>query len=77
MNLKQFCNQPDTISPEESQLLNRDLSSKVASDIPHGSRKEVEEYICNVLLHDAVEADIKPALDLLLESLRDELSQTV
>jgi hypothetical protein len=77
MNLNQFCNQPNTITPDESQLLNRDLSTKVVSDIPYRNRKEVEEYVCNVLLHNAVEADIKGALESLLEGIRDNLNQTV
>ena len=77
MNLEQFCNYPDSITPDESKLLNRDLSTKVVSDIPKENRREVEGYICNVLLHNAVETDIKEALELLLDGIHTTLSQTV
>jgi len=70
MNLKQFCELPDVISPEQAQELNRDLSSKQLQDIPVAYRSDVEKYLCDQLMLNAVEPKYIESLDALVKDIQ-------
>ncbi len=70
MKLEDFLQLPEVITADESQLLNKDLSTRSLSDIPKSNYREVENYLCNVLINNSVESDIKPTLESLLEEIR-------
>jgi len=72
MNLNQFCELPDTISPEQAQELNQELSTKSLEDIPEKCRADVEKYLCDQLNLNAV----KPELVALLDALVREIQET-
>ena len=72
MNLTQFLalDEEHDISPEQAQLLNRDLATKSVSSIPESGRRRVLEYLVTALNLNSVEHDIRAKLDSLVADLQ-------
>lgn len=60
-----------TLTADECQLLNHDLSLKSFTDIPVNARNQIEDYLTMALNMNSVEGNIKSKLDDLLVQLQN------
>lgn len=71
LNLNQFCELPDTISPEQAQELTQDLSTKSLIDIPKECRADVEKFLCDQLMLNAVQPELVSSLNALVKEIQE------
>ena len=72
MNLNRYLilEEEHTLSSDEVQALNADISAKGLSDIPEKHRERVADYIVAALNMGTVEPDLVPSIEGLLQDLQ-------
>jgi len=73
MNLKMLLSleSEHTLTAEDCELLNQDLSLKGVIDIPVENREQIKDYLVMTLNMNSVQASIKGKLDTLLTDLQN------
>ena len=66
INKLYLINKGGSLSSNECQKINAELSSLNAEDIPFEQHENVKDYLASVLNHDSVEPKLIPKLDKLL-----------
>jgi hypothetical protein len=74
MNLYNYIllDEEHTLSPDDAQALNADLSSRSPSEIPEEHRSKVANYIVVALNMGSVEPQLIPSLEKFLQGLRQD-----
>lgn len=73
MNLEKFASlgEEHDIQPKEAKALNAYLANLSAEDIPSPLKARLADYLIAAFNMNSIEAEISPALDLLLRKLQE------
>ena len=74
MDLSEFIllDEEHTLSPDDAQALNLDLSAKISSGIPKSYRQRVADYLLAALNMNSIDPNLVPNIEKLLHDLHKD-----